>query len=384
MNPAESRPEDERPFRRLQRFERHLHGATQGHFDRDEQADDPWTDWLAVSFGLPHIDRLPPVELPAATRLNWLGWNAYHRDDPVTAATALSESWPIADEPIDRISAALGLGKLATGLGRWHTARNWTITALRLARRADRLYDVVRGYGALGEILLRGGREAEALVAFGAARRLLPAGGGERPRQLTYLATALSRSEDRWARDEAESLLMVALRLAIDADDPVGVRHALARLQMLEMRRGGAADIADRCGLEPARQRYREREIVGERTESAAKLAGGLLQLARAFAAFRRGELSLAIALASESHAGFADRSAERRWARLVLAAGDGHAPPPFAPHEVPLLAPPAPIIAIADAPFGRVPLDEDGFAALREQRADLDHAWSCRSAFFL
>ncbi len=377
--------DEESTFRRLLRFERELQGAQQGHFAfvRDA-AEDPWSDWLQIAHGRPLTAPSPPPFLPAATTLNWLGWKAYHLGDGATAAAAFSEATRCADEPVDRVLAAMGLAKIATRLGRWDTARCWTIEALGLARGADRLFDVVRGYGALGEIMLRGGHGALALVAFGAARRLMPAGGGDRPRQLIYLATPLSRSTDRRSRDEAETLLMVALRLAVDADDPIGSRHALARLQMLELRQGGNADVHRRFGRERDVPRRTE-AMVGEAASSSWRVAEGVLQLSRAFAAFRRDDRSLATDCAVAARQLFGPEfPTERRWAELLCAIGTDRPLTPLSLPEIDLPVGPSTDRAIVDRPFARVPLTEGGFAGLRAERTDLDHAWDCGSAFFL
>lgn len=122
-------------------------------------------------------------------------------------------------------------------MGYFATARDWLLYAGDLARRHDRLYDTVRSFGALGDLLLRSGHHQQALFCLNSAHQFLPPGAGERSRQMNYLATALMRLGTRRDRAAAEDLLMQSFYLAQDTNDLTSMLHSLARLQFLYLDR---------------------------------------------------------------------------------------------------------------------------------------------------
>ncbi|MBL1266008.1 hypothetical protein [Candidatus Methylomicrobium oryzae] len=195
-------------------------------------ADDLVSIWLRMHLrqDLPESIELA---LPPSFVEQWRGWRAYYIGDYCRAAEHFLLAWQTvnADCCLTRqADVALGLGKVYTRTGHWRTAREWLLTSLALGRQQNRLFDIVQGYGALGELLLRSGHPQAAFTCLSNAYHLLPPGSGQRPRQLNYLASALLRCGETL---RAESLLMTSLHLAHDSHDDESVWHALARLQFL-------------------------------------------------------------------------------------------------------------------------------------------------------
>jgi hypothetical protein len=98
----------------------------------------------------------------------------------------------------------------------------------------------VQGYGALGELLLRGEHLGPAFACLNTAYHLLPAGSGQRARQLNYLGSTLHRMGQTL---RAESLLMTSLHSARDRGDRDSQWHALARLQRLALDKAAPLDV---------------------------------------------------------------------------------------------------------------------------------------------
>jgi hypothetical protein len=97
-------------------------------------------------------------------------------------------------------------------------------------------------------------------MCLSSAYNLLPAGSGQRPRQLNYLGTTLARLGEHL---RAESVLMTALHMARDLDDKPSQWHAAARLCFLDnksndvrLTRGLVAHPDDNAEYAPAALGY--------------------------------------------------------------------------------------------------------------------------------
>ncbi|MDP4559159.1 hypothetical protein Q9247_15915 [Halomonas meridiana] len=231
-------------WRLLALHDYHLQALVHGHDQEamrwlNDENDSPpaLRDWLAWQLQLP----LSPETLPVAHGKTWLGWHNYYCGHFSTAADCLYDAFLSIDGSPESqhllCTAALGLGKVYTRTGHWQAARAWLLLALSTARKADRPFDILRGYGALGELLLRAGHTKEAHACISASYHLLPPGKGQQAKQLNYLATALMRSKEYL---RAESLLMSARFMARDSHDHASRLHALARLQFLRWDKQGA------------------------------------------------------------------------------------------------------------------------------------------------
>ena len=86
-------------------------------------------------------------------RLN--GWQAYYQNDYLLAHQYFTNAIQQADWQQFLPDTALGLAKVYTRTGHWHTARNWCLYYLNIARQALYHFDIAKGYGALAEIFLR-------------------------------------------------------------------------------------------------------------------------------------------------------------------------------------------------------------------------------------
>lgn len=102
-----------------------------------------------------------------------------------------------------------------------------------MARLTDDEATVFKCYGALGELFIRAGAVPQGFACLNLAYRLLPAGSGQRARQLNYLATALLRLQEPM---RAQSVLMTSYHMSKDRGDTVSQWHALARLQHLSLK----------------------------------------------------------------------------------------------------------------------------------------------------
>lgn len=250
----------------------------------------------------------------------WQGWLALYQGQFMQAEQQLALAWQtpgdVSDDAMLRCDIALGLGRLYTRSGHWQTARNWLLTGMRLARQHNRQFDIVRCYGALGELLLRAGHSRSAQLCLSAAYNLLPPGGGQRPRQLNYMASALMRNGDMY---KAESLLMTSLFMAVDEGDHESLWHSLARLQILHLRK-------PECGHADARQALQSDLPAPVSVATAMYYLARAALLQKSDIAGARSALQTAINL---TEAGF---PVEHAWAKRALAALNGDRPGPMLP----------------------------------------------------
>jgi tetratricopeptide (TPR) repeat protein len=234
-------------WRLLALHDYHLQALVHGHDGEarrwvNEGSEQPSAlrDWLSWQLHLP-LNAAQLETLPLSQRSAWLGWRDYYSGQFPSAANSLHDALKHLDDLPENqhllCNAALGLGKVYTRTGHWQAARAWLLFALDTARHADRQFDILRGYGALGELLLRAGHTKAAHACISASYHLLPPGKGQQAKQLNYLATALMRSKEYL---RAESLLMSARFMARDSHDQTSRLHALARLQFLRWDKQGA------------------------------------------------------------------------------------------------------------------------------------------------
>lgn len=184
-------------------------------------------------------DGVPPCELHI-----WKGWLSHHAGHFEQAHAHFSQAWALRQPAVDQeplvqpvvvgkeALIALGLGRTHLRSGHWEHAKGWLLYGLSVARRAGDEATVFKSYGALGELFIRASAATEGFTSLNLAYRLLPAGSGQRARQLNYLGTALGRLHEHL---RAQSVLMTSFYMSKDGGDAVSKWHALARLQHLNL-----------------------------------------------------------------------------------------------------------------------------------------------------
>lgn len=318
------------------------------------------------------------AQLPEPQRLCWQGWLAYQQGDYSKSIDCFGRVQSPESAAL-RLSQALGLGRVLTRTGHWHAAQGWLLHALQQARNHNRLHDLMRAYGALSELLLRAGWAREALFCMKTAYRLLPPGAGERPRQLNYLASILLRLGQPSDQEEAEHLLMSSYYLSQHPQDLSNQYHALARLQYLELDRGGQRDVQSWLSHWP--------DGLPD-----IPVALGHLCMGRGQAAMRREERVQARSYFEQAQQHFAQGfPGEARWAALALATlnlqteDSATAVQNWPPLFKERLIPQAPESnSPLDYPWARLSLPHQGLGILEQTpktRADLD---TLRTVFFL
>lgn len=170
------------------------------------------------------------------------GWDFYYRYDYKNAFAYFKAA--VADEGVVSISAALGLAKVYTRTGQWDLGRRWVLHYLYIARKELDDYNVAKGYGALAELFLRGGRPQEALACFQIAYQLVSPDNTKKAMQLNFMASALARNGE-WFR--ARSLLYASIQASkIQADNHksgekkheeaiASLLHSYARLAFIDI-----------------------------------------------------------------------------------------------------------------------------------------------------
>lgn len=320
------------------------------------------------------------AELPIHYAEQWRGWCAYYQGAYAQAAGHFIKAWKMSSDSllVEQADVALGLGKVYTRTGHWRAAREWLLTALAIGRDQNRLFDIVQGYGALGELLLRGGHPQAAYTCFSASYHILPPGSGQRPRQLNYLASALLRCGEIL---RAESLLMTSIHLAHDNDDSDSIWHALARLQFLRLDdkcnpKGYVEDIA------VAHQCY----IPASNNNS---IAIGFLHMGQALAAYQRGLHPEAVSKVQLAKPQFETRFPFEHWWALQFEA--------FLMHDqtvtndaslklmqlAPILPPPTQIVLDASWQQLNLPV-ANGFMPLANASHDAESLQALRYLFFI
>ena len=173
-----------------------------------------------------------PLDIHLAKALN--GWGFYYRAQYQDAADQFTLSLDSSCAWI-RAWSALGITKVATDTGFLRQAAEWCSLASALAREYEMLEHLAAAQGALGEILLRGGRPADALDAFGLDYALLSHGSLYRGRILCYQAHAYAR-----LGPECRRAAELAYRLAIHTPAERTDSYALAGLCLLAAEYGDA------------------------------------------------------------------------------------------------------------------------------------------------
>ncbi len=251
-------------FADLYQYDCHMHLLEYGHQSDTRQMlkQNPNStvvnDWLAAK-----LKSNKPLssaqQWPKVMTAQWQGWQNYYLGHYANAAIHFAKGWQLIQQGEAELGfkkdIALGLGKVYTRTGHWHSAREWLLLFLAESRQAGDLFGATQGYGAIGELLLRANHPQEALACFNIAFHTLPVGSGQQSKQLNYLASALMRNNE-WLR--ADTLLKTSIQNARDMLGRHGatqeasdsIHHALARLQFLELARHGhnAQDVVDIWG----------------------------------------------------------------------------------------------------------------------------------------
>lgn len=341
---------------------------------------DPVAIWLRLVLrqGLP-----TSVEsaLPSHYAEQWRGWRAYYGGNYRLSAQHFSQAWMALDNAsitLGKADVALGLGKVYTRTGHWQAARDWLLLSLAVARQQNRLFDIVQGYGALGELLLRGGHPQSAYTCLSNAYHILPPGSGQRPRQLNYLASALLRCGETL---RAESLLMTSLHLAYDSNDNDSVWHALARLQFLRLNEG----LTQKTPIEDITEALEGYVPSSENTP----IALGFLRLGQAVLEYRRGNRVAALSKIQSAKQFFGTPFSYEYWWALKWEAflTDGMAVVDETSLELlqlePLLPPPQQVVL--DLSWQRLKLPKDnGFMPLTRESLETESLMAIRYLFFI
>jgi hypothetical protein len=178
------------------------------------------------------------------------GWGAYYTARYEDAGRSFRSAW---NERRTWASwSALGMGKVCSDLGHWYDSGMWILCALSTARIENDLYRMSECYGALGEVLLRGGCPKQAYEQFAADTGLLPPGSGHALRLTNYRGICLGRLGHP---ELAEPLLWQAFYAGLERD-PGSAGFSCASLLALSVHHRDEA-LADRvererqrCGLE--------------------------------------------------------------------------------------------------------------------------------------
>lgn len=330
--------------------------------------------WLAAHLKMSDVPALQE-KVPEAQRLVWRGWIAYYRSNYLAAAALFSEAWGQVT-PGSSVAAdiALGFGKVYTRSGHWQEARNWLLQSLAFSRQGERLFGMVQGYGALGELMLRGNQPQAAHACMSTAYHMLPPGSGQQSRQLNYLASSLMRTK---AFLRAESLLMSSLHMALDAGDDESVWHALARLQFLVLDRAPEGPLYDvALKMEPYLP------------ANTSPVAASFLHAGRGIHYQRRGNLEEASACLQLALALVRGFTCEQQWIQSLIETVEGRETQ-RSPEVAGLLSL-KPVQAagqggVVDRTWAEMPLsDENGFACLMTQTDAFEEVCAWRSRFFV
>ncbi len=160
------------------------------------------------------------------------GWKSYYRAEYAEAAGHFRKALE-SERPWIRAWAAIGMAKAATDTGFLKSASEWCILASALARHYEMGEHHSAAAGALGEVLLRGFYNAEALAAFDMDLALLPVGAYYRGRILCYRAHAYSR-----LGPECRCAAEVAYRLAVHTPAERTDAYALAGVCLMAVEYG--------------------------------------------------------------------------------------------------------------------------------------------------
>ncbi|ANE56529.1 tetratricopeptide repeat protein [Methylomonas sp. DH-1] len=341
---------------------------------------DPVGIWLRMHLRQ-DINEEVEAELPVHYAEQWRGWRVYYQGDYSQAAQHFIEAWRVMSDKflsMGQADVALGLGKVYTRTGHWRAARDWLLKALAIGRQQNRLFDIVQGYGALGELLLRGGHPQAAYTCLSTAYHILPPGSGQRPRQLNYLASALLRCGETL---RAESLLMTSIHLAHDKGDSDSVWHALARLQFLciddnRSSKGHFNDVTDVL-----------RDYVPQTDNNS--IALGFLRVGQALLACRSGHQAEALAKIQVAKSFFETRFPFEHWWALQLEAflmGNSSVTDAGCQKLLalnPVFSPASP--NVLDMSWQRLHLSEtNGFMSLASEKHDVESLQTARYLFFI
>ncbi|WP_298236497.1 hypothetical protein [uncultured Azohydromonas sp.] len=344
--------------------------------------------WIGLRLHAPVPAALDSAALPAGVKALWQGWLQYDAAEFPAAQSLFLQAWEAVAKPGETVwcteaaNAALGLGKTHTRSGHWSSARGWLLHAAAVARCIGDESLCFKAYGALGELLLRAGQASHGFSCLDMAYHLLPAGSGQRARQLNYMGSALRRLGEPL---RAESALMMSFHMARDQGDVASQWHALARLQFV------ALDAQS-----PVDKTMRLQESLSL-DQAAPAVARGFWQLGLARARFQMKPDGAELATVGEQLRDamqiFANGCLpmEYCWAALWLHRVCGDAEPWLAAREavlrlmrMPELPPPR-CPGVLDETLATLPLaTTNGFIELLSLPSDLEQLESLDSLFFI
>jgi len=232
-----------------QHLQRGLHKHSHAWLSTPQASQQPLlSSWVASQLHTTdHLEDSASTQVPEPQLHHWKGWICHDSGHFAEAHSHFSQAWALlcnqaeptgsspSTSPPSAIhgQVALGLGRTHIRSGHWHHARGWLLYGLSVARRTGDEATVFKSYGALGELFIRASAVPQGFACLNLAYRLLPAGSGQRARQLNYLATALARLEEPL---RAQSVLMTSYHMSKDGGDSISQWHALARLQHLSLK----------------------------------------------------------------------------------------------------------------------------------------------------
>ena len=193
------------------------------------------------------------------------GWRRYYLADYEAAGRLFHQAWSL-EGANWRSWSALGLGKVASDLGHWASARDWLLDAAQRGRQENDIYRLAEAYGSLGEIFLRAGFPKIAFELFVLDADLLPQGSMHVFRLRNYMGVCLGRLK---CRTQAEALLWECYYAAADCD-PLSASYSLSSLAVLALLNDDSFLFARVC-------RFRDAVL------SSARLPFGIMQTVAAY-----------------------------------------------------------------------------------------------------
>lgn len=256
---------------------------------------------------VPSGDAGPLDELESTT----LGWSCYYSAQYDRAASAFAVAWR--SHGPWQAWAALGLGKVASDLGRWDEAQSWLLVALDASRRDNDLFRMAECLGALGEVRLRAGDNRSAFELFTTDAALLPPGSGHALRLQNYTAIALGRMGHL---DLAAPLLWEGFFTAL-LRDPVSAMYSLASLAALAV---NAGDPKLQARVDAVAHEHNER--LGSASALYTEMPRGFLAVCRAARAHANGNTDAMRRELQVADRAFCDRyPVERAWVSEISGA---------------------------------------------------------------
>lgn len=364
----------------------HLHQAKAYVAQLDLATQQALDGWLAYTLtqSVQHTSCLPKVLHECL-----LGWQAYYKHQYLTAHQHFSTA--ILEDDWQQLTpnVALGLCKVYTRTGHWHSAREWALYYLSQARQQLHHFDVAKGYGALAEIFLRAGYAQQALACFQMSSHLMPVGHGQHARQLNFMASALIRNAEY---GRAEDLLHESRQISrqqLKEDQPnseayLGFLHSTMRFCWLHMLRSGKYKhvLADEFARFSLRGSGCKKTGAEAMPFGMMRLAYGASSLVLGYTSFGQQQLQVAQDIFSEN------MLMEYQWAfRLLHPHAEAEQSPVYNELEkiftLHVLHPPA-FDVVVDYTWHTAKLNNQGFAPLMEKYDNITEVIDLWHLFFI